>query len=178
MKNKLAYLAAIVILVVYIAFGITIAAGIYTNGFESFRSLYVVYDGTVVKNGGHVETEKEYITFKLKNAGFAANKWGDYTIAITSNPDYECIYTANAVKYGFEELDFSDVIQTRKIDGGFILRSTGTLQAALEMRYNAAIKIEEREEGDLPFRVTITAESGKNVSFLLGFEPAPATENE
>ncbi len=167
MRNKIAYLAAVVVLLVYIACGITIAAGIYTNGFESIHTLYAKTDGEVVKNA--VMLEKNFTTFELKNAGFAVDKWGEYTIQIASNPGADYTFTAGGKEYEYADLDFSDVVLTRKINGGFILRSPGSLKSALEAKYKTDVEIIEDDDKP-PFIVTLTAESEKSMSFLLGFK--------
>ena len=166
MKIRAAYIFAIIIFLTYLACGIVIAAGIYTNGFESIKTLYAKTGGAVVKTA--VIIKDEFTSFELKNAGFAADKWGDYTIEIASNPGADYTFEAGGKTYDFIDLDFSDVVLTRKVDGGFLLRSPGSLESALETKYKSEVTIEESDDTP-PFIVTLTAESGKSMRFLLGF---------
>lgn len=168
MKAKAAYILAIIIFFVYLTCGIVIAAGIYSNGFESVAALYAKSGGQIIK--GALIVERQYTQIDLKNAGFAADKWGEYSISVTSNPGYDCTYHVNGIQYPYENIDFSDVVMTRKINGGFILKSPGTLEEALTQYYKRPVTIDEREQGNLPFVVTLTAQSGKHIQFLLGLE--------
>ena len=89
------------IAVVVVAIVITFLLMWYSNGFESFKKLYVTANGAKLAN--ELTLPKESKThFEVKCAGFKLDNVG-YSVTITPNVEYDFEYTVDGEAYKYSE---------------------------------------------------------------------------
>lgn len=155
-------------LIVLFGCGIAIAAGVFSNGFESVRTRYVLADGAVVKKNGTVKFADSDIKFELTGAGFKAVDWGDYTVSIAANAQAGVEFEVNGEAYAFNDMDFTERFAIEKGSNSFIVKNGEyQLDSVLKTLYGENLKIKNYNYGTAPYVVTVTASNGKEVFFYL-----------
>ena len=172
-KGIARYLIVLIIITATVC-GIAIGAGVYSNGFESVRTRYLLADGAVIKKNGTVKLAESDISFKLTGAGFKAVDWGDYTVTITANPQACVKYEVDGEAYELEATDLTQAFAIEKQSDGFTL-SVGSyaLESVLKIVYGADVHITDYVKGVAPYKVTVTAENGKKAEFYLNYGETP-----
>lgn len=171
MPKKVAACLVVIIFLLALACGVTIAAGIYTNGFESVNTYYVKANDKVIKNNATVDLKGDTVTFYLTGAGFKAADWGDFTVSISANPNAEIAYEIDDKEYTLGNADLTQSFNVKKDNGSFTIgEGAYELESVLKSVYGANLKITNYKKGVAPYKLTVTAESGKKVEFYLAGE--------
>jgi hypothetical protein len=164
-KQRIAAIVLIVILLLAAVFGLSW----YSNGFESFSSLYVTNEGEVVK--GPITFKEDYTVanFEVKKAGFTFDTYENFTVEVIPNEsnDFEYITGDTTYKLSDEE-NYTRFFKIESNGNKFTLSNEGKaltdILAELHGCATSDISILELSEETSYLTIVITTENDKTQS--------------
>jgi hypothetical protein len=156
---------AAIILAIILCAGVAFGLSFYSNGFESFSPLYIMYGGKVVKYT--VTLPDKDAEFTVKSTGFSIESDLIYTVEIVPNTNNDFSYTTDGTdiyKLSDEET-FTDSFTIVQADNKFTIGAT-SLQAILQSKYGDSIATSEKlSDNKSYFTVVVTTDDNKTASF-------------
>ena len=168
--KRVEQILAVIVLIVIIVCGGTIAVVIYTNGFQSVKSRYITSADKVVKEKVGITFGEENAEIVLTGAGFKAANWGDYAIKITVNP---AAAITCKTEDGEIQLDGEDLTEAFNIDlreRSFVIK-TGDyrIEEVAKKLYGDNARITAINRNKPTYLLTITDGKGKSKSYPLNY---------
>ncbi len=163
----------IVVLLILIIFALFMAFAVYTNGFQSFSSRYVICNGQVLNANTVVELCGRSPKFNLTGAGFTYANWGDYEVKIVVNPAAQATYTAG---------DENKPLDNADVTANFLVERSGQTVTIEQSDYNLQNIAKQLYGNDTAvslnlevpsYIMTVTDEHGKSISYLLKYTREP-----
>lgn len=168
-KRVVCYLA-LLILILLVGCGGTIAVGVYTNGFKSVKTRYIVYANEIVNEKVGLTFGEENAEITLNGAGFTAAQWGDYSIKITTNPaaGITCMTDSGALQLDGEDLTEAFNIERRE-RSFLIYVGNYRIEEVVKNLYGDSAQITEINTDKPTYLLTVTDGNGKGKSYPLNY---------
>lgn len=162
-----ARICAVVVFLAAVAFGVVVGLGVYSNGYQSFRSRYITCGGQAIKVGSTVELKEQSSEFTLTGAGFKFVSWGDYDIQITVNPDAQAVYTADETVGTLDDVEVTEFFGIERTGQAFSIENV-SLQAIVERKLGTGATVTEMDTNKPQYIMTVTdGNSGKSYEYKL-----------
>lgn len=168
MKISVTHICVVVLFLSLVAFGLSMAIGVYTNGYQSIKSRYVAYEGQAVKVGGTIELNGETPEITLSGAGFKYVSWGDYEVKIVINPAANAVYTDGEEVFELGEVDVTELFGIVR-DGQKVTITADdySLEAIIKKLYGDNAELTESNAEEPQYKMTVTDGDGASFEYML-----------